>query len=328
MFFSYLAKLLWLSAGSFYVLNLIFGVLARLYSARALCIASRLPARAAARFLFSLRVLPSVVATVLLLTLVVPSYLFLEPNVTGERPGYLCIAFGLSGALVVLTALERTLRAIVISFRYSRACRKSGNNFHPPHVPFSITLVENQFPIVALTGLLRPHILISRSVLESLSVEQIEAILSHEAAHHGSRDNLKRLYLLLVPDSIPFCNHLSILDRHWAKFAEWAADDAASRADLHSRLVLAGSLVRIARLGIASPLPKLHTCLVSEVCDLPARVERLLRAEQFPPAFDAAGKGRLLHENLPVLITGLCAAVALWLAALPAVHDILERFFH
>lgn len=327
MFFSYPAKLLWLSAGSFYVLNLIFVALARLYLGRALRIASGLPARAATRFLFRLRVLPALAAMAAVLVFAVPSYLCLEPNATGERPSYLCIAFGLSGAWALLTALVRSLRAIAVSVRYSRTCRGIGDDFHSPHVPFCVTLVESKFPIVTLTGLLRPQVLLSRNVLESLSVEQFEAIVSHEAAHHGSRDNLKRLLLLLLPDPIPFFNPLSTLDRHWARFAEWAADDAAARSDLHSRVVLAESLVRVARLGIVPLLPKLHVCLVSEVSDLPIRVERLLRVEQFPAASAASPNIRILRENVPLLITGLCLAVALWFAALPAVHDILEQFF-
>jgi len=327
MFFSYSAKLLWLSAGSFYVLNLISVALARLYLGRALRIVSGLPACAAARFLFRLRVLPALVAIAIVFMLVVPSYLCLEPNVAGERPGYFCIAFGLLGAWVLSTALERSLHAIVASVRYSRTSRGVGDDFHSPLAPFCITVVESPLPIVTLTGLLRPQVLISRNVLESLSVDQMEAILSHEAAHHGSRDNLKRLLLLLTPDPIPFFNPLPMLDRHWAKFAEWAADDAAAGADPHCRVVLAESLVRVARLGIAPPLSKLHVCLVSDVWDLPIRIDRLLRGEQFHLAFVASRNVRPPHANVSLLITGLCVAVALWFTALPAVHDILERFF-
>ena len=86
-------------------------------------------------------------------------------------------------------------------------------------------IVESDAPLLALGGIVRPRLVISRGVVGALSAEQLAAALRHERAHWASHDNLKRLCILLTPGILPFAGSSQTLERGWRKFTEWAADD-------------------------------------------------------------------------------------------------------
>src|SRR4029077_12109018 len=94
--------------------------------------------------------------------------------------------------------------------------------------------------------------------------------------HRISRDNLKRLLLMLAPGLIPFVNPWQRLERSWARFTEWAADDMAVVGHPGRSLALASALVRVARAGPYPYPPPLVASLVGSGADLAARVNRLL----------------------------------------------------
>jgi len=153
-------------------------------------------------------------------------------------------------------------------------------------------------------------------VLRSLSAQELLLALHHENAHRISRDNLKRLFLLLAPPPIPFFRGLASLERCCGKFSEWAADDEAVRGDSHRALSLAAALLRVARMGAAPQLSFLHTSLCAGDQDLSARVERLPP----PPLVHAKPLSRTLSltfgSGLGMVV---CIAVLLtWPATLPS----------
>jgi hypothetical protein len=161
-------------------------------------------------------------------------------------------------------------------------------------------------------------------VLQALPTDQLEVALQHENAHLRSRDNLKRLLLLLTPRSFPFLrSHLSI-DANWVRLSEWAADDEAVQGDPIRALALAEALLGVVRLGSAPRLSFLHTSLVGADRDLSARVERLLHVglahEQPIPRAKFLPPGPVLTAALAI------AMVAAWPATLPSVHRLLEIF--
>jgi Zn-dependent protease with chaperone function len=310
------------------VLNSGLVLTARLFSARALRIAKRKNAREAACLLFRLRVLPSAGALAIVLCFILPSYLCLEPEITGERPGCLCIAVGAFGALTLLTALGRSFHAILASLLYTKALRSTSAELYSEGCASRILVVESELPVIALTGLFRPQIVLSRNAIEALSSEQIEAVSRHEAAHLAAFDNFKRLLLLLTPNIFLFLDPLSRLEQHWMRFIEWSADDSAAGGSPYQAVALAESLIRVARLGSPTPLPKLQIGLVSSSRELATRVKRLLRpAPEHSVSFVFLGPG-LSRKKLPLVTTALSLTVALWFAILPAVHAFLERFFH
>jgi len=71
-------------------------------------------------------------------------------------------------------------------------------------------VVDGPAPCVMLAGVLRPRLVISRGVVAALSAEQLSAAIRHERAHGISRDNLKRLLVLLAPGILPFVPDIEI----------------------------------------------------------------------------------------------------------------------
>jgi beta-lactamase regulating signal transducer with metallopeptidase domain len=332
MILPYLLRLLCLCFASFFVLNIVAGLLVLLISPSAIRLAESKAPRAAGRLLLALRLLPAALAVLFVGGLCVPSYLWLEPAATAERVGLPCVILGLLGVATWFVSVLRTIPSVFASMRYSWLCRSVGHESRVPAGPSSIVVTEpvvvlqEEAPILALSGLLHPRLLISRSVLRTLSVEELDAALAHEHAHRTSRDNAKRLLILLAPDIFPFVYPLRSLERHWSRFAEWAADDQASAGDSRRALSLASALVHVARIGSAPRLPLLFTSLLACDRDLSARVDRLLHPKPIACTTSKAAHHRL-HAAAFVL-AGCLAALLLVPSALSSVHELLELLLH
>jgi len=147
--------------------------------------------------------------------------------------------------------------------------------------------------------------------------------LLHENAHRDSRDNLKRLALLLAPAPIPFFRVFSSLEHSWAKLSEWAADDeAGARRFRAGSIACYGAPASGANDGHGSAPVFLHTSLCAGDHDLSARVDRLLALQPAP--------AKALSWTRTVAIgssfgTAACIALFLtWPATLSSVHRLLE----
>jgi hypothetical protein len=320
----YLLRLLCLSFASFFLVYLALALLSIAAAPAAIRVAKRTTPLGATRLLLFLRLLPLALSLLVVLGLCLPSYLLLEPDGSAERVGLGCLLAALAGALTWAISIVRTLRASARSVEYLRRCRGLGADLRLAGEPLPLCVLEGETPLLALAGVLRPRIVLSRSVLRSLSAEQLDTALSHERAHSVSRDNLKRLLLLLAPDPIPFFRGLSTLDRHWAKYAEWAADDRAVAGDTRRSLSLASALVRIARLGSPARIAPLMASLLAVDDDLSARVDRLLRAG---PAHATSRRPRrmALAAAATAAVISLLLVVMLQPAALSSVHHLLEH---
>jgi len=321
---------LWcLCFASFFVLNAAVSLLVRTSSNYLIRFAESKTSAGATRLLFVLRMLPSALATLFVLALCVPSYLWLEPRDTAERVGTTCALFGILGAATWFVSIARAMHSLVVTMRHYRLCRLAGHESEvlggptPRVVIEPVVVVQEEAPILALSGLLRPRLVISRSVLRVLSAEELDAALRHEHAHRTSRDNAKRLLILLAPDAFPFVRMLRTIERRWAKFAEWAADDQAIAGDSSRAVSLAAALVQVARLGSAPRLPSLSTSFLSCDRDLSARVDRLLRAA---PAFLPCRPGPSGSFRLTSCVVAVSfAALFLGPSTLSFVHELLER---
>ena len=322
MILPYLLRLLCLCFGSFFVLNAAAGLFVRISSKSAIRFAESRASDTAARFLFALRMFPLLLAALFVIGLCVPSYLWLEPGGTAERVGFLCVVLGLFGAAIWFASLARTVHSLVASLRHNRLCRSVGQETRLLGNSSPIVLVEDEAPLLAMSGLLRPRLLISRGVLRVLSAEELDAAFRHEHAHRTSRDNAKRLLLLLAPDIFPFVRSLRILEHGWSKFAEWAADDQAAAGDSSRALSLAAALVHVARMGRGPRLPFLSTPLLVGDRDLSARVDRLLHADAM--TLPHSSKIRPGVRTAGLLLVGAFAALLLAPPALSSVHELLE----
>ena len=320
----YLLRLLCLCLASFFAVNAATGLLISFASRAAVRLAESMRARSAARFLLALRLLPCALAIAAVLALCVPSYLWLEPQASSERIGWACLALALLGAAGWIVSLSRVARALTFSVRCNRAWQQSSCETLLRSESSKAVIVEKDAPLLALAGIFHPRLLVSQAVLRSLSAEELDLALQHEHAHHISRDNLKRLFLLLAPAPIPLLRNFSSIERCWVKVSEWAADDEAVRGDSDRALSLAAALLRVARLGAAPRLSFLHTSFCADDHDLSARVERLLCLQPFSASPRTSARTLAIGASLGMVV--FAGVLLAWPASLSLVHRLLELF--
>jgi len=313
MILPYVLRLVCLCLASFFLVHAALAFLAHCLAPIALRLAERLPARSAARLLLALRLFPAAAALLAVAGLCVPSYLWFEKKHV-EFVGLVCLAAAALGAAVWMASWARSLRAIVRSHRYVRQCRRSG----------SLWIADGTAPFLGIAGIVRPKLIVSRSVADALSGDQLAAAIRHERAHQNSADNLKRLLLLLAPDALPFLRGFSAVERAWLRFTEWAADDWAVQQDAACSLSLAEALVRVARLGVAAQNSPLMSHFVAASVSISVRVERLLS-----PAADGATPTPSRFAIAGALVAlPFVALLMAQPATLHSVHELLERLVH
>jgi len=318
----YLARLVCLCLTAFFLVHAALGLAVAAAARWAVRFAGRMEPVHGARLLLALRLFPAAFALFVVAGLCTPSYLYLEPKGAPEEMGPACLAAALMGLALWGQSLARATRAVARSLRHLRQCREQSREMRLPGERKAAWVMEGSAPCVMLAGVLRPRIVISRGVVAALSTEQLSAVVRHERAHGASRDNLKRLLLLLAPGILPFASGFRGLERAWAKISEWAADDRASAGKTRRALSLAAALVRVARLGSAVTAPVLATSLLAGGADLSERVDRLLR-----PVRRTARRGHrepILTVSAGLLLTGALIAVMAHPATLHSAHECLE----
>ena len=322
----YTMRLLCLCCASFFMLHLALALAARLSAGTAVRVAEHMKPSSAARFLFALRMSPLVLTLFAVLAFCIPSYLWLEPQIAGEKVGWLCAAMALLGVALWTSALTRVMGAVRGTTRYLHQCERHGRKISVPGEGSPALLLAGKNPVLAVAGVFRPRLLISRRVMRGLSPEQRQAALRHEQAHRSSGDNLKRFLLMLAPDAVPFLGTFGGLERAWAKFTEWAADDQATEGDPQRALSLASALVCVAKMGSRPHVGYLSCSLVGGSQDLSERVERLLRPQPKPgkPVKEVIA----LLTGASALIASAVAVVSLWPGSLSVVHQALEQLVH
>lgn len=319
MILPYLPRLLCLSLATFVLVHLALGLGVSLIARPAARFGESIRPHLAARCLLVLRLLPAAGAAFIVVALCLPSYLWLEPEAPTERVGFGCLAVALLGLAMWGISLARGLRAAAGSRRFLRRCQRAGR---PARLP-GVWIVDGAAPLVALGGIVRPRLVISRGVVSALSPDELGAALRHERAHWTSRDNLKRLCILLTPGILPFVGSSRTLERGWRKFTEWAADDRAVAGSARRAFALAAALVRVARMTADAPQSPLARTLLGDSDQLSARVDRLLRP--VPPARLLAGPRPILALSATLLMAGSLALAILQPAALYSVHLALEH---
>jgi hypothetical protein len=322
----YTMRLLCLCCASFFMVHMALAILARLSAGSAIRVAEHMKPRSAARLLFAIRVSPLVLTLLAVLGFCIPSYLWLEPETAGERVGLVCMLTALSGLVIGASALLRVGGAIRGTVRYLHHCQHHGRKVTVPGEASPALVLTDKAPVLAIAGVFRPQLVISRRVMRGLSVAERAAALRHEQAHRTSGDNLKRFLILLAPDIFPFVRTFGAMERAWSKFTEWAADDQATEGDPQQALSLASALVRVAKMGSTPRLGYLSCSLLGGDQELSERVDRLLSPQPKPqkpvkvlvPVLTGAG----------ALITSAVAIVTLWPGSLSLVHRALEQLVH
>jgi hypothetical protein len=309
----YFIRLALLSLAAFFLVQVAMGLVVTMLAPRVIRTAARLSADRAARRLWMLRLAPAGVAMFVVAVFCIPSYLWLESDV-GEKVGWRCLALAGLTLVAWTISLSRAGHAWLESQRYLRNSLAFGREtvFLDAHAP--VCLTDHSGPPVALAGILHPRVIVSRAAAAALSAEQLDAALRHEHAHAESRDNLKRLAILLMPRLLPR-RTAAALEQAWARAAEWAADDRATGGDARRALALAEALVRISHLTQDALVPRIVTPLAAD--NLRTRVDRLLN----PPT---ACRPTSRIERTCWLLAGACVA-SLLEPSLRPVYLILEK---
>jgi Zn-dependent protease with chaperone function len=274
--------------------------------------------------LLALRLLPSLLALFLVAGLCVPSYLWLEPETNAEEVGIACLSSALLAAAIWTISIVRGVRAAARSARLTRDCKRLGRLSTVPGTLQPVWTLNSSAPFLALVGVFTSRIAISRTVIKVLSTPQLAAALRHENAHRISRDNVKRLLLLLAPPLLPGFQGFDAIERGWERFTEWAADDDAVAGDAHLSLSLAAALVRIARMNGTPQVLPLSASFLGDTREISARVDRLLNPA--PPAAPPSRRPALIAGGT-ALAAG-CAAVMLRPSTLESAHRLLEHLIN
>jgi Zn-dependent protease with chaperone function len=320
----YLLRLLCLCLAAFFVIHSVVGLVVAASGPAAVRAARRMRPRLAGRFLLALRMLPAALALFVVAGLCVPSYLWLEPETNLEEVGAGCLAAAILAAALWAISTARGVRAARRSARHARESERLGRRSILPGSHLPVWLVDAPAPLLALLGVFDSRLVISSPVMNALSAAQLAAALRHEEAHRVSHDNLKRLLLLLAPSLLPGFHGFDAIERGWARFTEWAADDDAVAGDSHLALSLAAALVRIARMGgTPAPLP-LSASFLGDSREISARVDRLLSPA--PAALMQPRNGAAVAAGA-ALAAG-CAACMLHPATLESAHRIIEQLIH
>ena len=112
----YTMRLLCLCWASFFMLHLALALMVRMGAGTAVRVAEHMKPRSAARLLFLLRTSPWVLTLLAVLAFCIPSYLWLEPEATGEKVGLICMMLALAGVAICVSALSGFMEPFVARF--------------------------------------------------------------------------------------------------------------------------------------------------------------------------------------------------------------------
>ncbi len=202
--------------------------------------------RTVASAFFAIHILPLLLACLVTFGFTLPAFLKLEPRSTAEVMSLKLIILACAGALSIAVLAARVMRALWATSRAERQWRGFSQEMHVNGVPATVYCVKENFPFVAVTGLLRPRVFVGRAIADLLSAAELRAALAHEMAHARSFDNMKQLFLKSV--RLPGFG-ARVGSSIWANASEAAADEEAmdggtSPLDLSSALVKMGRLNR------------------------------------------------------------------------------------
>jgi hypothetical protein len=275
--------------------------------------------------LFVLHTLPLSLALLFTFGVALPAFLRYEPHSTGEPLSSKLWILASAGALLLAVMMVRGARTLWATARVGKSWRaNSRGEFKVEGVGARVYCVENDSPLLAVTGIFRPRIFISREVLGLLSSGELRAAVAHEMHHSRRFDNLKQLLLKITrpPRWLGGSRESS-----WILASEVAAD-AGALARGASALDLASALVKVAAIkrgpAFGDQIAASHLLPDLSGSPLSARVLRLQHVLEGHPdcrQSEAVRKpwSTILFVALPVLL--YIAGVS---AVLPAVHEALE----
>jgi Zn-dependent protease with chaperone function len=135
---------------------------------------------------------------------------------------------------------SRSLKRVAVSPRLGRLLRESGL---PPD---RVLLFPSALSFACTAGLFLPRIFISTHLVDSLSDEEVKAVLRHEQSHLRRRDPLRGVLIGFFAHFFFFIPTATKLLQSLRRDSELIADDHALSFS-HSPAVLASALVKVMR---------------------------------------------------------------------------------
>jgi|SRR5438876_4071001 len=234
-------------------------------------------------FWFAVRILPACAAALFVAAVFMPSYWRYEPRDTTEGFDLTLTACAVAAAVLLAGAGIRGLLA------WRRAASRVQLWLHAAR-PLCLTPtiksfeVDSERPLMALAGVIRPRLIVTRGLMAALSEDELASCVSHELGHWHAWDNLKRLVMRASPDVLIGTSTAREIERRWASAAEHAADDVAGYHGAAARCALASALVKVAKL---IPDRAVLTEPISTLVgggDVASRVRRLLDDRTLAPS--------------------------------------------
>jgi Zn-dependent protease with chaperone function len=264
--------------------------------------------RWSSRTLFALRLAPTACGLLLAFGLFLPAWVAFEPRQTTEPARGAVLILAASTVLVAALGLARGAWAFLKTSRALAAWAGRATPMAIPDAPAPVHVIDDPFPLVALSGLFRPRLLVARQVLAACEPAELSSVLAHEAAHLDARDNLRGLLIQSTPDLLTLLPSARRLEAAWREAAELEADTRAGHGE-SGRVALAAAIVKVARLAASGPplamaIPGLH-----DGGPIERRVRRLLSLET-----EDGGRGL---SPAALVTAGAGVAVALALAPVP-----------
>ena len=205
-------------------------------------------AAARARLLFSMRILPPVLAFLTVSLLLVPSYLAYEPRHAAETVSFKLGLLAIFSATGIAVSVYRGIGTHRATANLTSDWLRQGKPIQIPGIDIRSYEIHHAFPLIGIVGFLRPRLFVASQVLQVLTPEEISAAVAHENGHLTARDNLKRGLLQACRDALLIIPCGRLLDRSWSEASEEAADENAARQGNGVALDLASALVKIARI--------------------------------------------------------------------------------
>jgi Zn-dependent protease with chaperone function len=286
-------------------------------SALVLLMARRQPRADASAFWFGLRVLPALAAAAFAALVFVPSYWRYEPREAVEAFSITLAACALLGLAILAAGMARGTAAWWRANRRTRLWMQASTPI-PLGCGVPAFAVDAELPIMALVGVWRPRLLVTRGLLDALTPEELAAAVAHELGHSRARDNFKRLAMRAAPDLLASSAAARTVEQRWASAAEHDADRRAGDGSA-VRCALASALVKVARLTppdtrVAEPISTLIGC-----SDIPSRVHALVSDRVSAPP---AGRRRVSSWLCATAV--LAPLVVSYGPLLHAVHELTE----
>jgi Zn-dependent protease with chaperone function len=230
----------------------------------------------ASGFWFAARVAPAAVALLFVAGVFVPSYWRYEPRESVEGFDITLTVLALAAAGLFAVAFVRGASAWIGAVRRTRRWMSTAQPLALAGTQIPAFEIDAAAPIIALVGVLRPKLLVTRGLVAALTDEELAASVAHEIGHSRAKDNLKRLVMRATPDLLAFTSCARAIERRWASAAEHRADRIAAAGHPEARCALASALVKVARLmPTITPIAQPISTLV-DGGEIASRVERLL----------------------------------------------------